>query len=142
MPLAELYRDDGRAPFVLARGELVTAILVPAQPEGARSGYRKARFRGAVDFPLAGVAVRLCLDDGNVRTLDVAITGTNARPFALVGTDALVGRAIDDALEAEIAKLVRKQASPMRTTLAQPDWRRQVAATMARRLVRELAESP
>lgn len=137
--LADLYRDDGRAPLALAHGELVTAVLVPRQPRGARSGYRKARFRGAVDFPLAGVAARVAIEDGRLATLDVALTGTNARPFALAGVDALVGCVADDWLDGEIAKLVRKQASPMRTTLAQPDWRRQVAATMARRLVRELA---
>ena len=139
-PLAGLYRDDGRAHLALAQGELVTAVVVPPQPRGARSGYRKARFRGAVDFPLAGVAARVALDRGRVVALDVALTGTNVRPLALEGTGTFQDRAVDDALLAELATLVRRQAAPMRTTLAQPDWRRRVAATLAVRLVRELAE--
>jgi len=139
VPLAALYRDDGRAHLALVPGELVTAVLVPPQPRGARSGYRKARFRGAVEFPLAGVAVRIVVDGGRIAGLDVALTGTNVRPFALEGTGTLRERSVDDALVAELGTLVRRQAAPMRTTLAQPDWRRRVAATLAQRLVRELA---
>jgi len=36
---------------------------------------------------------------------------------------------------------VQRQAAPMRTTLVQANWRRQVAAVMAQRLVRALAEA-
>jgi CO/xanthine dehydrogenase FAD-binding subunit len=139
VPLAALYRDDGRAHLTLASGELATAVLVPPQPRGARSGYRKARFRSAVEFPLAGVAARVVVDGGRIAGLDVALTGTNVRPFALEGTEALRERRVDDAFIAELGTLVRRQAAPMRTTLAQPDWRRRVAATLAQRLVRELA---
>ena len=42
---------------------------------------------------------------------------------------------------AALGKAVQKQAAPMRTTLTQAHWRRQVAMVMAQRLVRELAEA-
>lgn len=137
--LEDLYRDDGRAHLALAAGELVVAIVVPAQPRGARSAYRKARCRGAIDFPLAGVAVRLAGDARRIERLDVALTGTNSRPFRLDGTDSYAGSALDDALLAAIGKAVQRQVSPMRTTVTPANWRRQVAATSAQRLVRELA---
>jgi len=140
IPLADLYRDDGRAHLALAPGELVVAVVVPAQPRGARSAYRKARVRGAIDFPLAGVAMRLAMRDGRIAAIDVALTGTNSRPFRLAGTEAWAGRAVDDALVAELGKAVQKQVSPMRTTVTQSNWRRQVASVEAQRLVRELAE--
>jgi len=38
----------------LAKDELIVAVRVAPQPAGSRSGYRKARIRGAMDFPLAG----------------------------------------------------------------------------------------
>ena len=116
------------------------AVAVPAQPRGAMSAYRKARARGAIDFPLAGVAVRLAVDDGRIAAIDVALTGTNSRPFRLAGTAAWVGRAVDDGLLAELGKAVQKQVSPMRTTVTQSNWRRQVASVEAQRLVRELAK--
>lgn len=139
--LEDLYRDDGRAHLALAGGELVAAVTLPPQPRGARSGYRKARIRGAIDFPLAGVAVRLVVEDGRVAQLDVALTGTNSRPFPLAGMEAFRGHAVDELLLAALGKAIQKQAAPMRTTLTQAHWRRQVASVMAQRLVRELAEA-
>jgi 4-hydroxybenzoyl-CoA reductase subunit beta len=104
-----------------------------------RSGYAKLRARGAIDFPLAGVAMALALKAGRVARLRVALTGTNSRPLLLQGTDELRGRAPDGALAEAIARLVRKQAGPMRTTVAAADYRRQAAAALAGRLLARLA---
>jgi 4-hydroxybenzoyl-CoA reductase subunit beta len=136
LPLAELYREDGAGHLALLPGEIVAALRLPAPAAGTRAGYAKARPRGAVDFPLAGVAMALALEDGRVTRLRVALTGTNSRPFALAGTEALCGRAPDG--EA-LARLVRKQAGPMRTTVTAADYRRQVAAVYAARLLARLA---
>lgn len=140
--LEDLYRDDGRAHLTLEPAEVVVSVVLPAQPRGARSAYRKARARGAIDFPLAGVAVRFAGDAQRIERVDVALTGTNSRPLRLAGTAAFAGRAPDDALLAELGKAVQRQAGPMRTTVASANWRRQVAATCAQRLVRELAANP
>ena len=106
-------------------------MRIPA-PKG-RSGYAKARGRGAIDYPLAGVAMALAMRDGRIEHLRVALTGTNSRPFLLAGTQALVGAKPDDA--ARLAKLVQKQAGPVRTTVTAADYRRQAAAILARRLL-------
>ncbi len=137
-PLAQLYRDDGAAHLTLAPGELITRVIVPAQPD-RRSGYRKARVRGAMDFPLAGVAAVLVMRDGTLAELGVGLSGTNSRPLALQGTEALLGKPVDDALLAALGKLVQQQVSPMRSTVTASNYRRQVAAVMAQRLVHELA---
>jgi len=139
LPLAELYVDDGAAHLALEAGEILCAVHVPPQPATARAGYRKARVRGAMDFPLAGVAVRIVASDGCLTDLRVALTGTNARPFLLQGIEPLLGRRVGDELLAALGKLVQKQSSPMRTTAMSSNYRRQVAATLAQRLVRELA---
>ncbi|HZQ59847.1 MAG TPA: 4-hydroxybenzoyl-CoA reductase subunit beta [Casimicrobiaceae bacterium] len=141
MPLDALYRDDGAAHLTLARDELLVQVRIPAPAARSLSGYRKSRVRGAIDFPLAGVACALAMRDGVVSQLRIAITGANSRPIVLADTDALLGRAVDDALLAALTKLVQKQVSPMRTTLVQANHRRQVAAVLARRLVAELAHA-
>jgi 4-hydroxybenzoyl-CoA reductase subunit beta len=138
-PLADLYRDDGAAHLTLGPNEVVAAVHVPALSAGHVSAYRKVRMRGAMDFPLAGVAVALRLEGGVLAELAVGLSGTNSRPLRLDGTDALLGRAVDDALLEALAKLVRKQASPMRSTVTPSNHRRVVAAATAQRLVRELA---
>jgi 4-hydroxybenzoyl-CoA reductase subunit beta len=137
--LADLYVDDGAAHLALGRGELIATIHVPWQPPSARSGYRKARVRGAIDFPLAGVAASLVLEGERIAQLRVALTGTNSHPLLVAGVDALVGERVDDALLTRLGKLVQRQAAPMRTTVTAANYRREVAAALTRRLVRELA---
>jgi CO/xanthine dehydrogenase FAD-binding subunit len=92
-----------------------------------------------MDFPLAGVGAVLALREGVIAEIGVALSGTNSRPIALHGLDAFVGQRVDDALLAAIAKCVQQQASPMRSTATPSNYRRQVAAVLAQRLVRELA---
>lgn len=138
-PLGALYRDDGARHLTLARGEFLAAVHVPLPGPATRVAYRKARVRGAIDFPLAGVAVALEMEDGRVRDLRVALTGTNPRPLLIAGTEELRGVAPGPALLDRLVKLVQRQASPQRTTVTSSNYRRQVAAAIARRLVSELA---
>jgi 4-hydroxybenzoyl-CoA reductase subunit beta len=142
LPLATLYRDDGAAHLTLAPGEFIVAAHLPPAALGSRSAYRKARVRGSVDFPLAGVAMCVTFEGPRIATLAVALTGTNAYALSLAGTDALVGHVVDDATSASLGKLVAKQVSPMRTTVTASNYRRQVASVLAQRLLRELAPSP
>ena len=142
MPLTDLYRDDGASHLTLAGGEFVSAVHIQAAPGVRRSGYRKARVRAAMDFPLAGVGAVLSLHDGMVVRIGVALSGTNSRPIVLHGLDEWVGRRVDDTLLASLGKRVQQQASPMRSTTTPSNYRRQVAAALAQRLVRQLAAAP
>ncbi|HEX5865140.1 MAG TPA: 4-hydroxybenzoyl-CoA reductase subunit beta [Casimicrobiaceae bacterium] len=137
--LSALYRDDGAAHLTIAADEVLARVLLRAPPTGLVSRYRKACVRGAIDFPLAGVACALSVRKGQLESLRVALTGTNSRPFVLAGTDALLGRRVEPDTLSALAKLVQKQASPMRTTATASNYRRQVAAVLAQRLLRELS---
>ncbi len=137
MSLQDLYVEDGKAHLTLAPGELLAAVhLLPC---AAQVAYEKVRVRGAIDYPLAGVAVALASKDGRIEALRVGLTGLNSGPLLLEGTDAFVGRSVDDALLKEVDRLVQHQVQPMRTTLAVAHYRRLAAAAVARRLVRRLA---
>lgn len=136
IPLQELYVEDGKAHLALADGELVASVHLPANPP--MSAYAKVRTRGAIDYPLAGVAVALVLSGTSIGSLRIALTGTNSRPFLLSGTDAFALREVDDQLRQEIDRLVQKQVQPMRTTLASANYRRVSAAALARRLTASL----
>jgi 4-hydroxybenzoyl-CoA reductase subunit beta len=139
LPLADLYADDGAASLRLAADELIVAARIPPQPAGSRSGYRKGRIRGAMDFPLAGVAAQATFDGERLGALRVALTGTNPRPLLLADTEALCGGAVDEATLAALGKRIGKQVSPMRTTVTASNYRRQVAIVLAQRLLRDLA---
>jgi 4-hydroxybenzoyl-CoA reductase subunit beta len=132
VPLTELFSDDGAAHVRLAAEELLVAVHLPAPPWPA--AYAKARQRGSIDFPLAGVAVALLADGGVVRGLRVGLTGVASRPVLLDETAAFAGAPLDaEALE-KLAKAVQKAVSPMRTTTAAPHYRRRVAGALATRL--------
>ena len=138
LPLAQLYRDDGADHLTLARDELLVRVRLPAPAPGLVCGYRKARVREAMDFPLAAVAVALVAAQGRVVSLEVGLSGTNSHPLLLSGTQALAGEAIDAKLGSRVAKLVQQQVSPMRSTVTPSNYRRQVASALAQRLLREL----
>ena len=139
MPLADLYHEDGAHHLTLASGEFVSEVSVPLPAPGLRAAYRKARVRGAIDFPLAGVAMALRMSEGRVAELRVALTGTNSQPMLLTGTSELLGAPADEAFADKVGKLVQRQASPQRTTVTTSHYRRQVATALARRLVLELS---
>jgi 4-hydroxybenzoyl-CoA reductase subunit beta len=134
--LSELYVEDGKAHLTLADGELIVAVHLP--PDPPLSAYAKIRARAAIDFPLAGVAVALATSGTKIVSLRLALTGTNSRPFLLAGTEAFVGRSVDEKMLQEIDRLVQKQVQPMRTTIASANYRRVAAAALARRLTASL----
>jgi 4-hydroxybenzoyl-CoA reductase subunit beta len=134
--LSELYVEDGRAHLTLAEGEIIVSVPLPAEPPS--SAYAKIRVRGAIDFPLAGVAVAFAAAGTSIGSLRIAVTGTNSRPFLIAGTDAFAGQSIDEKLLQEIDRLVQKQVQPMRTTIASANYRRIAAAGLARRLTTTL----
>jgi len=136
IPLSDLYVEDGRAHLALEPGEIVVAVHLPANAPA--STYMKVRQRGAVDFPLAGVAVALATKDGKVESLRVAVTGANSRPILIDGTDKLCGRAMDAKLLKDVDRLVQKQVQPMRTTLISSNYRRLAAAALAKRAIEKL----
>jgi 4-hydroxybenzoyl-CoA reductase subunit beta len=136
IPLADLYVEDGRAHLTLGRDELLVAVQLPANPPP--STYAKARARGSIDFPLAGVAVSLGIEKQRLIDFRVALTGTNSRPFLLQGTDTLNGRPLDSDVFDQLDRLIQKQVQPMRTTTASAHYRRLAAAGLARRLTKRL----
>ncbi len=139
VPLGELWRDDGLDHLTLAPGDLVVAVHLPALVADLASGYEKARVRGSIDFPLAGVALALNLDDGVIHHLALALTGVNPSPRLVTGTEALIGHRLDDEAILALRDLARTQARPMRTTTIKPWYRRRVVGALTTRLARRLA---
>lgn len=137
MPLAEFYIEDGKAHLNLASDEVVVAVFLPALA-ALKSAYGKVRVRDAIDYPLAGVAVALVLEDGRLTTLRVALTGTNSRPFVLDGTGDVISKPVDEDTLLRIERLIHKQAQPMRTTIVSAQYRRLAAAGLARKLCKQL----
>ncbi len=134
LPLREFYREDGADHLLLAKGEIVTGVHLP--PPVGVSAYRKLRLRGAIDFPLAGVAIS-CVRRDSGWHFAIALTGTNSCPLMVDMPPLGTGEDVDAYFSA-LGRQVQKTASPQRTTAIAPHYRRLSIAAMAIRLARDL----
>jgi xanthine dehydrogenase YagS FAD-binding subunit len=83
MPIAELHRLPGQNPdrdTTLARGELITAVLLPPPPAG-RQTYRKVRDRASYAFALVSVAAIVDAGGGKIRDARLALGGVAHKPW-------------------------------------------------------------
>ena len=139
--LQDIYADDGLAHLLLAEDDCLVAVEVPPLAGGLRTGYVKARVRGAIDFPLVGVAVALRRQGENLADLCVALTGTNSCPLLVDGTRDLVGAPLDEDALDRLVGLLPKQIQPMTSTFTPPGYRRKVVANLTRSLARRLFQA-
>ena len=136
-PLTELYQDDGMKWLTLAPGELLLTVSVPLDDVWV-SAYEKVRMRGAIDFPLAGVAVALRREKDVLTGLRIACTGVASQPLLIDGLDAVLGKPLDDASLALIAEQADLANRSMKTTLVDVLYRRGVSLVLAKRLTQRL----
>jgi aerobic carbon-monoxide dehydrogenase medium subunit len=120
--------------------ELVTAVSLPAQPEGARTAYMKYAIR-PLDFAIVGVAVRLVADaDGTIADARIGLAG--AANHTLRATEAervLVGERPSADLLARAGQAAARQAEPLADVDGTADYKRRVAGVFtARALARAL----
>jgi xanthine dehydrogenase YagS FAD-binding subunit len=127
IPMAELHRLPGEEPerdTVLQRGELITAVDLPALPLAANSRYRKVRDRASYAFALVSVAAALDVADGAVRDVRVALGGVAHKPWrARKLEDDLRGRPATEesfaaAAEAELADARPQPGNAFKAPLA------------------------
>ena len=115
MPIAELHRLPGQNPerdTTLARGELITAVLLPPPPAG-RQSYRKVRDRASYAFALVSVAAIVDAGGGKIRDARLALGGVAHKPW--VPTDAereLVGASAEASSYEAAARTALREARP------------------------------
>ncbi len=109
------------AETVLARGEVLTDILLPAPDAGMKSSFRKVRSRGAWDFALASVSLALSVDPtGTVKHARVVLGAAAPAPWrAAEAETALVGNTLTADLAARAAAAAVKGAE----TLSQNEYK-------------------
>jgi xanthine dehydrogenase YagS FAD-binding subunit len=82
--LDEFYLVPGDTPQkenVLAPGELITHVTLPALADGTHSYYLKLRDRASYEFALSSAAVVVRVSDGRIRSARVALGGVATKPW-------------------------------------------------------------
>ncbi|GAA3853794.1 FAD binding domain-containing protein [Streptomyces lacrimifluminis] len=109
IPFADFLLRPGNTPDreqALRRGELITAVEIPALPRPLKSGYLKVRDRQSYEFALTSAAVALHLRGGLIREAKVAVGGVGTVPWKLPAVEQhLLGERPSESLwEAAAAK--------------------------------------
>ena len=120
----------------LQAGEMVSAVLLPAQPEGAKGHYEKfARVHG--DYATLSVALVLVKTGSECSFVRIALGAAGATPVRVAEAEAyLFGSALEvDAVEAAAAKLV-EASDPVDDVRGSAEYRQML---VPRLLARSLA---
>jgi carbon-monoxide dehydrogenase medium subunit len=139
------HRSVPLVDFVLGRrsidrhpDELVVGLQIELPTGRSGSAYTKVGRRRAMEVAIAGIAVRVTLDDDG-RLAEVAIAacsvGPSPRRFPSVEACVLEGGADDQSL-AEASALLRGLVEPVDDVRASADYRRQVTGRVLPRTIR------
>ncbi len=136
LPLRYFYTGIGDNYRRLQSNEILTRVFLPASSAGWSGIYRKLRIRGSIDYPLAAVAVAMKRSNGQIADARVALTAVNPAPAIVKGaTQALTGKAVDEALAETIGELAARTAKPLTTSALTPEYRREMIRVFTKRAI-------
>jgi 4-hydroxybenzoyl-CoA reductase subunit beta len=138
---AGLYNDDGINYLRKRADELLVDIHLPPR-NGWRAVYKKLRRRGAFDFPVLGVAIRLDVEAGGaIKDAKVVLGGIAPAPVEVkAAAAALVGAPLDEERMQAAAEACYAKARPLDNTDFVMNWRKQMAKPYVLRALAELKE--
>ncbi|KRD22692.1 xanthine dehydrogenase family protein subunit M [Streptomyces sp. Root264] len=117
VPFADFLLRPGSTPQreqALRKGELITAVEIPALPPPLRSGYLKVRDRQSYEFALTSAAVALHIRGGVIREAKVAAGGVGTVPWKLPAVEQhLLGERPSGALWSAAAAKAADGARPL-----------------------------
>ena len=135
LPLVDLYTGKGKRPLGLETGEVLTEVRVPESVAGAGGDYQKLRQRGAMDYPLVGIAAAVRKDGTDVCAwARVVLTGVGTGPLVVQeASELLEGRLVDKALLSQAAEAAYELAHPVNNVGSEASYRRKMVRVLTRR---------
>ncbi len=143
VPLVSLFQGKGEAPLAVARDEILTSILIPAQSLKRQVSYQKLSFRSAVDYPLASAAVSMEGEGSknlNPSTARVTLGAMGPAPVRCVEAEKVLADFWgQEQMWKKLAAALKPYTHPVyNLSHGWPGYRREMAAVMVRRAVEEL----
>ena len=110
-----LPKDDATRENVLKPGEILTEIVIPVPPPGARSVYLEAREKQTFDWPLVSVAALVAVDHARVvREARIVMGAVAPVPWRSPEAErVLTGSRLTSAIAVQAAESALKPATPM-----------------------------
>ena len=129
--VADIPAGPGRT--TLAKGEIVTAIHLPAKAPRSSDAYLRFIPRTEMDIAVASAAVALTVaEDGTITHARVAL-GAVAPKVVLADAGTIIGTKLDEAALAALAKAAESVCNPIDDKRGTIEFRTSTAGVLARR---------
>jgi CO/xanthine dehydrogenase FAD-binding subunit len=141
LPVAQLYTmDDGIDYLQKQPDEVLTALILPPVDGGFRATYLKFRRRGAIDFPLLGVAAGVRTDpDGTCTEARIVLGAVATAPLPVPkAAEVLVGAPLSEETITAAAETAMSATKPMDALDLPLAYRRRMVMVHVARALREL----
>ncbi len=138
IPAADLYTGKGKRPLALEPDEILVEVQIPKSATPRAGDYQKLRYRGAMDFPLAGVAAVLSKGGSGICSkADVVLTAVDTAPVLVEEAGRLLqGQEVTDDLVAQAADVAYEAAHPVANIGSTPSYRRKMVRVLTKRAIK------
>jgi carbon-monoxide dehydrogenase medium subunit len=125
---------EGYYETALEPDELLTELVIPAQPPGSRGSYTKFTAVSAEDWPALGLAVFLREEDGRLSDVRVALSAATDRPQRLPGVERLLeGERPSESLFRAAADTAAAAFEPLADVASSAAYKREMVRVHVRR---------
>jgi 4-hydroxybenzoyl-CoA reductase subunit beta len=144
-PLAQFFSGRGEKPNILKTDEILIEVRIPASGLGAAGAYEKLRVREGMDFPMAGVAVRVKRNrSGTIEQARIVLGAVGPSPIEVPkAAGFLEGHKPTDDLLQSVAREAVDRAQPVGNLAMNASYRRKMVGVLVKRALRRaLAMAP
>ena len=130
-----LFSGNGKTPLNLEEGEILTEIIIPGKAKDGFSTYLKSANRESTDLPIVGTAFWGSMKKKEYR---VAFTAVDRKPLRGHHVEGfLKGKDLSDKLLEEATQIASKEASPVKTSIYSPSYKRKMIGLLLRSAIQE-----
>ncbi len=138
IPLDDFFLGKGQTK--LDKGELLSAIIIPAEARDYKSEYIKLGIRQSADIAVVSVATALKIEDGICTDARIALGSVADRPMRAAETEKLLkGTSPVDNLD-KIIESAEKECTPITDIRATADYRREMVGVLVKRSILSICQ--
>ena len=141
VPVAEFCTGPGSN--VLQRGEILVALVLPAQQRNSGAAYVRFIPRNEMDIAVCGAGVGVRLNDAGDTFEDAIVALAAVAPVPLVvpeAAEALIGNPVNDDTIAKAAAAAKAAARPIADMRGTIDQRKHLSEVLTRRMINKAVE--
>ncbi|MEM7798321.1 MAG: FAD binding domain-containing protein [Chloroflexota bacterium] len=116
MSIFDLYGDgsDPARDHMLAEGEILTHIMLPAPTMGEKTAYFRSISRFEAEWPIVECTVRLVVDGNTITAAGIGVGGVSQVPLKMLNVEAaLIGQPATQATLEQAAQVSAEGANPL-----------------------------